>query len=159
MKIIPLTQGKRVIVDNEDHLFLNQYKWYAKKGYRTYYAARSTRKSKPFTIWMHRVIMNTKHDQEIDHINGNGLDNRKVNLRICNRQQNMQNSRKRGKFSSLHKGVSWNPTSKRWAATIGYNYKLLFISNHKTEKEAAKAYNKKAQKLYGKFACANKEIK
>jgi hypothetical protein len=94
MKKIPLTQGYFAIVDDSDFDMLNRVKWHANKGHNTFYAQRSVlqENGKWKNVQMHRVILGV-HDPKIqvDHINGDGLDNRRCNLRSCTRSENMQN--------------------------------------------------------------------
>lgn len=163
MKKIKLTQGKYALIDEEDFDLISQYKWYAKKIGNTFYAARAITvqgqnkhkniKRKQKTIIMHREIMKNKlkQNQEIDHINGNGLDNRKCNLRLCNRSENMMNQRIK-KGTSQYKGVRWD---KKWRAQITYNKKQKHLGFFNNEIDAAKAYDKKAKELFGEFAKLN----
>ena len=152
MKRIPLTQGKFAIVDNEDFEWLNQWKWFAKKGYSTFYAVRNISQS-PYLIRMHRQILGlTKGDgKETDHINHNGLDNRQDNLRLCTHTQQQQN-RQPQKVSSKFKGVGYHKKSEKWMARITYLSKRIYLGLFDTEKEAAKSYNKISNKLFGEFA-------
>lgn len=95
MKEIPLTQGMVAIVDDEDHLRLSKYKWYARRSINTFYARCSLRrikgKPRPYLI-MHRVILNAPAGLEVDHKDGNGLNNTRANLRLVTRRQNVINS-------------------------------------------------------------------
>jgi hypothetical protein len=155
MKFIKLTQGKETIVDDEDYENLNQWKWhYHNQGY----AKRTLKKKNKTTkIYMHRFIMNLNSNLTIDHINGNGLDNRKCNLRIANKSENSMNSNKQTKLtSSIYKGVTWHKQCKKWVAQIGHKRKHYSLGLYLTEKEAALAYNKKAKELFGEFALLNK---
>ncbi len=95
MKLIPLTQGKFAQVDDEDYDYLNQWKWYTTKNHKTFYAARHIRiNGKQKLIYMHRVIMNIIKGYKTDHIDHNGLNNQKYNLRICTCQENNRNRKK-----------------------------------------------------------------
>ena len=102
MKYIPLTQGKLAIVDDEDFEWLSQWKWHFN---RKKYAARTINHSGK--LYMHQVILNTPKGMLSDHRNGNGLDNRRKNLRACNVQQNKANSRLPKNNTSGFKGVYW----------------------------------------------------
>lgn len=163
MKEIELSQGYKALVDDIDFEHLNQFKWNVRIVSSTKYAKRSDRYSIPKTIQMHRIIMNCPKDMMVDHINGNGLDNRRENLRICTRSNNLMNSNKpKGKNTSKYKGVSKlnysNKKWKCWRAEIRINRKAIFLGTFKTQKEAALAYNEAAIKYFGKFAKLN-EVK
>ena len=155
---IALTRGKYAIVDPEDFERLNKHKWYASRTKNTYYACRSIQVARKRTIiHMHREIINPPKPMVVDHINHNGLDNRKANLRPATHQQNTFNRsytrKKRG--SSKYKGVSWTPHVKMWRVRIWLNYKRKSIGYCKDELEAAKAYDKAAKKYHGEFASLN----
>jgi HNH endonuclease/AP2 domain len=154
MKEIKLTQGKFAIVDDEDFERVNQYKWCFQQGY----ALRGQWiKGEKITkiIGLHRFIMNPKKDEFIDHINGNGLDNRKENLRIVTKQQNAFNSNKPITNTSGYKGVSFFRRDKKWRAVIKLNQKYVHIGYFDDKITAAKAYDKKAKELFGNFAKLN----
>ncbi len=154
MKKIPLTQGKFAIVDDEDYDWLMQWKWCAQKAGRTFYAVRSFRVAgKKIKVQMHRSILNVRKGLETDHINHNGLDNRKQNLRTCTRSQNGCNLSPRKGYTSRYKGVSWN--KGRWQASIKYKGKTINFSRHDSEIDAAKAYDVKAKEIQREFACLN----
>ncbi len=105
--------------------------------------------------FMHRKIINVPKDLQTDHINNNGLDNRKINLRLCTNSQNSQNRRHYTNKSSKYKGVSWHKFKKKWRAQIGLNKKRIHLGYFEAEKEAAKIYNKEAKELFGDFAYIN----
>jgi len=155
---IPLTQGKYAIVDPEDYERLAKYKWFAIRYERGYYAVRAARDSKgrQRNVRMHREIMGEPKGKIIDHINHNGLDNRKANLRFVTRQQNSWNKRKqRGGCSSKYKGVTWSKRSGKWQTRITYNGKSILIGYFDDEQAAAEAYDGKAAELYGEYAVLN----
>jgi len=102
---------------------------------------------------MHREILLVDGSQEIDHINGNSLDNRKANLRVCTHRQNTQNSGKREGCNSRFKGAYWNKNRGKWHARIGHRGKQIHLGYF--ESEAAKAYDEKAKELFGVFAHPN----
>lgn len=155
---IPLTQGKYAIVDPEDFERLNRYKWYASKWGNTFYAIRCAgpRRNLKY-IRMHREIISPPGHLVVDHINHNGLDNRKANLRPATRAQNNYNRLifKRKDSSSNYKGVAWKKDKKKWRAQIHFNGKCIFLGYFEDEKKAAKAYDKAAEKYYGQFAYLN----
>ena len=153
MKQIPLTQGKFAIVDDEDYEYLMQWKWCVvrhKKG-RWYASTHINNK----TIYMHRWLIQNKPGKFTDHRNGNGLDNRRVNLRSCSPSQNGHNSKCRAGGTSKFKGVSWDRRYSKWRASIGIKYKLYNLGRFVNEKDAAMAYNEKATKVFGEFAYLN----
>jgi len=159
MKKIKLTQGQYALVDDEDFEDLNKYKWIAQYSSctKTYYVKRHSHREcgKPKHLQMHRVIMNAKKGQVIDHINGNTLDNRKENLRIATYSQNRGNSKRYRNNTSGYKGVSWNKNRQRWEACIGYQNKYIYLGLYTTKEEAALAYNEAAKKYFGEFANLN----
>lgn len=156
MKRIPLTRGKFAIVDDEDYEWLNQWKWYAQKHHRTWYAKRAILKNgKLKTIYMHRQIVNAQKGQETDHKDGNGLHNQRSNLRFCTGSQNQMNKKMQKNCSSEFKGVYLGNRLKRWRARIFLNKKQFHLGYFDKEKDAAKAYNKVAKKYFGEFARLN----
>ncbi len=156
MKQIPLTQEKFALVDEADFEELSKYKWYVTKSHRDLYARRKVHKTNS-CIYMHRQILGlTKKDKmDTDHINHNTLDNRRCNLRICTRSQNNQNGIKQANCSSKLKGVSWYKRDKKWRAYITYYKQTIHLGYFDSEIEAAIAYNKKAEELFGEFARLN----
>lgn len=157
MRQIELTRGKYAQIDNEDYEYLSQFKWYAeKKKCGRYYARRSIiTKGVKKGAWMHREIMGPPREMSIDHINGDGLDNRRENLRTCTHQQNMCNRKSRKDSTSKYLGVSWEKSKKRWRAGIAANGKNKKLGRFKTELEAAIIYNIAARKYFGEFARPN----
>lgn len=89
------------------------------------------------TTFLHRMIMNPPNELFVDHINGNGLDNRRENLRIATKELNASNCRKRSGTRSIYRGVSAVSQSKNWAASVNYNKKLIYLGCFKTEEAAA----------------------
>jgi hypothetical protein len=154
---IPLTQGKYAIVDPEDFERLNKYKWYAARDTRTFYAHRKKRVGKKYvSIGMHRQILNPPGHLMVDHINHNGLDNRKANLRLATSAQNSYNRRQvRKDKSSKYIGVSWREWTKKWAVIICYKRKNIIIGYFEDEIQAAKEYDKAAKKYHKEFASLN----
>jgi hypothetical protein len=153
MKEIRLTKGKVAIVDDEDFEFLNRRMWqFTTGGYVTTTIRRiGCRK----TICMHRLVMNTPDGMDTDHINGNKLDNRKENLRICTTAENCQNQKIRTTNKSGYKGVFFCKYTNKWRAMIRTNYKLKNLGVFKTPEEAALAYDAEAIAKHGKFARTN----
>ena len=150
--LIPLTQGKFAIVDAEDYDRINQYQWYACKCKSTFYACR-TEGGK--TIRMHREIMRAPKGLICDHINHNGLDNHRSNLRLCTHAQNCYNQQASSSGTSIYKGVSWHKCRRKWSARIRCDRKFYNLGDYENEVEAAMVYDDKAVELFGEFACLN----
>lgn len=153
MKKIFLTQGKVALVDEGDYEYLNQWPWFYSAGYAVRNVANGKGKQK--AVLMHRVINNTPEKLHTDHINRDKLDNRKENLRSVTRSQNGMNRSRYKKSSSKYKGVCWHISNGKWVATIKCASSYMHIGTFIEEKEAAKAYNKKAKELFGEFANLN----
>lgn len=152
MKKIELTQNKYALVDDDDFQLVNAYKWRAYKTKHTYYALNNKR---PFL--MHRLIMGLQAGdrREVDHINHNGLDNRKSNLRVASRNQNNWNRKKQSGFTSQYKGVSRCSRANRYEVHIKIYGKAYRIGSFMDEIEAAKIYDRVALATFGDFACIN----
>jgi hypothetical protein len=157
-KLIPLTQGKHAIVDAGDYDKLIKLKWYYNKtGYaiNLKYIRGSGRKNQKQTcLYMHRLIVNPPDEMYTDHINGDKLDNRRCNLRICTNKENTRNKKKTC-GTSKYKGVSWDIKSSKWRASIAPNKICLYLGVFNTQEEAALAYNEAAIKYFGEFAKLN----
>lgn len=156
MKLIPLTQGKFAMVDDEDYAFLNHFKWFALKGPHTFYAARKiVRDGKRAVLFMHRVLCPSLLPRT-DHINGNGLDNVKSNLRPATPGMNKGNSFKwMPNASSKYKGIYWHKKKGSWIARIGTPPNRIVLGTFSDELEAVRAYDAAATKYYGAFARLN----
>ncbi len=136
MKKIELTQGKFALIDDEDYNQVVQDKWFAHFERGRFYAWRS-RHTKP--IRMHHIILGIPSPGlEIDHIDGNGLNNQKMNLRFVNRSQNNMNRSKKSNTSSRYKGVQWNAHKNKWYAELKYNNKRYCLGYFDSEINAAK---------------------
>lgn len=153
MKQIPLTQGKSALVDDQDYEELSKYKWFAQRNGYTFYGVRTQRVvGETHTVAMHREILSTPKDMQTDHINGNGLDNRRSNLRICTRSQNAMNRRA---LRGLYKGMGWDKREGGWRTAIQVKGKLLYLGHYFCLVKAAKVYDIAARKYYGEFARVN----
>lgn len=155
MKLVTLTQGQFAMVDDADFDRVNQFKWYARKSYNTFYATRniSLGAGRQSPRQLHQFIL--PGVKQIDHKDGNGLNNQKYNLRPATSIQNKRNCRKyRGDFSSKFKGVRKREYN-RWQARISIVGRLLNIGSFDSEEQAAKAYDTAAIKHFGEFAKLN----
>ena len=151
---IPLASGKSVIIDLDDYILVMNYKWWESKNKNLSYAYAND-KDRNY-ISMHRLLLGlTKGDGiKIDHINGNGLDNRKENLRFCTRSQNNMN-RKKARGVSKYKGVCRYESRDKWVAVVKVNGAAHNLGYFEREIDAAKAYNRGALKYHGEFAKLN----
>jgi len=156
---IRLSQGKYAIVDPDDYPRLSKHRWHAAKHARSFYAMRtqwSGKLKRTLTIMMHREIIDVPDGFVADHINHNGLDNRKANLRIATPADNARNARyPKINTSSKYRGVWYNPKKKKWRATIGINNKRKQVGYFNKEIDAARAYDEAAKKYHREFAVLN----
>lgn len=164
MKTIPIIPGTCVLVDDEDFGFLSQWKWYALRGNRTWYAIRTEFSAgKHTTIYMHRVIAGAKPGENVDHVDGNGCHNWRANLRVATARQNGRNrTHKQIGCSSKFKGVIREKRADKWrarirAGNIGPNglAKTISLGLFDSEIDAAYAYDSAARKYFGPFAALN----
>ena len=144
MQKIPLTQGKFAIVDNRDYEALIQHKWYAMRLRTYHWCAGRDRpradRSGPKTIYMHREILGAPEDLQVDHKNGNPLDNRRENLRLATPALNSRNYRRRTliRKHSLPMGV--DRRGRKFGATLGKNNRLVWLGLYDTPTAAHAAY-------------------
>lgn len=152
-KLIPLSQGKFAIVDEDNFDALSEHNWMYSHGY----AKRNFVKEngKKTTIYLHRVILGAEKGQIVDHKNGNPLDNRKTNIRICSQSENLFNKRIQSNNKSGYKGVAWNKEKKKWQAQARFCGKRYSIGYFQTKEEAAKAYNNTIIKISSEFSKPN----
>jgi len=150
MKEIPLTQGKVALVDDADYDALMVRSWCYSGGYA--WAKINGRKES-----MHRFLMNAPKGMDVDHINGNGCDNRRCNMRLATRTQNNHNRHRQTMPGSVsqYKGVYWDKTNGKWAAGVRINGKQHFLGYFVSEIDAARAYDSAAKQLTDGFATLN----
>lgn len=150
---IPLTRGQFALVDEEDYELVNKSSWSAECRGRTSYAVG---KRGGRTICLHRMVLNAPDGSDVDHINGDGLDCRRSNLRCSTHQENCFNARKRSSpTSSQYKGVSWHRRSGKWSAQICVHGSKVHLGLYATEIDAAEAYDAAAVLHFGEFARLN----
>jgi len=147
---------KFALVDDDDYEVLSKFKWqgHTNKAGATYASSLYGRHWKRSRLLMHRVITDCPKGKDVDHKNHDTLDNRKANLRVCTRSQNIAN-RQKGSGRSQFKGVHWSRKENRWVASIKVLQKLIYLGQFKSELEAAKIYDTAARKHFGEFACTN----
>jgi hypothetical protein len=155
---IPLSRGLFAIVDFDDFKTISRFKWCVQdtRGNKKFYAKRSIRFGGGHSRveMMHRIILGVGPDKIVDHINGNGLDNRRINLRVCSISQNLMNTDKKRGCSSKYKGV-YRHSPSAWTAYIGSKKNTIFLGCFKDEREAATAYDVVAKNKFGEFARLN----
>lgn len=155
MAIIHLTKGKSTIVDDADYEWLSQWKWFA-LGDGRYAVSRpwDTQSKRQQSVYMHRLILDAPSHLEVDHINGDGLDNRRCNLRLCDASSNRVNAGLTTRNTSGFKGVHPRPYG-RWGAHIRFRNVPLHIGTFATPEAAARAYDAVAKTIHGQFAKIN----
>jgi hypothetical protein len=144
---IPLTRGMWATIDLADFERVRTFKWQPHKEGRTWYARNSTSS----TTSMHRVIMQATTGQFIDHIDGDGLNNRRSNLRFATLSQNQGNRRLSKNNKSGYKGVSWNNHSRKWLAQIVIQNKNIYLGLFDSIEDARVAYAEAAKRYFGDF--------
>lgn len=158
MQTIPLTLGQVAFVDDDDFEAVSRFKWRAIKRKRQFYAGRKIPKA--FGIasghfqFLHQFLM--PGVAQIDHRDGNGLNNQRRNLRAATTQQNQRGFRRKAfSTTSRFRGVSWHTRDKKWQAQIGVNGKSLFLGHFDSETDAALAYDVAARRYFKDFASPN----
>jgi hypothetical protein len=156
MKEIPLTKGYVAIVDDEDYEELMRFPWHVGsiRDHGPYAQRHGYGPGEKRTVSMHRAIMHAPPHVMVDHRNGNGLDNRKANLRFCTNSENQRN-RRQCYGVSIYKGVVFNKKANKWAARIKHNGVNIWLGCFESEIQAAYAYDDAAHRLFGVFACCN----
>lgn len=157
MREIKLTMGLAALVDDCDYDYLNKFKWCAHRSGGNIYAERWI-KGENRHIKMHREILGPPDGMDIDHANHNTLDNRRCNIRICTRSQNIANTehvKKLLRKTSRYRGVSKVANYNKWKATGYYMNKSIYLGSYQNEMDAAIAYNNFMIKTFGEFAILN----
>jgi hypothetical protein len=147
---IPLTKGKLALIDKINYPLVSKYKWFT-HGNR--YAATYINNK---LFLMHRLLLKATKGMIVDHINSDGFDNRKNNLRICTQSQNLANRNKQNNNTSGYKGVYWQKSVKKWSAHIMVNQKYINLGTYVNILDAVKAYNYAAKEYFGEYARINK---
>lgn len=158
---IVLTQNMVALIDDDDYDLVAKYTWHYhpdkqhKKGRAATWVCLGNKKKR--RIYLHRLILNAPSDKWVDHSDGNPLNNRRANLRLCNPAENARNAKAKKSLvaRSPYKGVSWLAKNRRWAARITVNRKMIFLGTYLTDTEAALAYDQAAPLYHGAFARLN----
>lgn len=149
---IPLSQGKFSIIDDADEAFVNLFKWSFTSVGRGYAVRRVLKPDGRATHQLlHRYLLDPSTGFEVDHIDGDSLNNCRANLRVCTHKQNRANTRKHKDNTSGFKGVCWSKAAQKWSAKLRNKHLGLFG----TKEEAALAYDQAAIRECGEFAHTN----
>ena len=155
MKQFQLNQNKILLIDDEDFDKVSKYHWYFTGRYVKGYLLHKKFKGQT-RVAIHRMVLNAKQGQEIDHIDGNILNNQKGNLRFVSHSENMANRKILAKNNkSGYKGVYLHTRAKKWVAKIRKDNVNIYLGIFNDKKEAAKIYNINAKKYFGEFAKLN----
>jgi len=152
MKEIPLISGGVAIIDDGDAEIVAPFRWTQAKSRRGLTYARSTCHRNG--VRMHRLILGAKLDEQVDHDNGNGLDNRRENIRIATPSKQAMNRRRKENAAGPYKGVTQHVGGK-WQAHIQKDGRLARIGLFSTAEEAARAYDRMARLVHGEYARIN----
>lgn len=149
MKEIQLTRGRVTLVDDVDYEKVAQFKWcYMTAGY----AARSVaRGEKRWLVYLHRFILDAPEGVYVDHIDGDKLNNRRSNIRLCTQSENKMNSGKYANNTSGHAGVAFDKSTGSWKAYINVDKKLKHLGRFPTKEEAVKCRKAAEEKFFGDF--------
>lgn len=153
---IKLTKGYFVSFDKNDYPLIKPFKWHACVGIRGHVYAKTNIRvdGKQKKLAMHRLIIGATSEQNVDHKDGDTLNNSRNNLRICSQRENVMNTRAR-RASGL-KGAYFVKRLNKYQAMISANKKQIYLGLYLTEVEAARAYNLAAKRYHGDFARLNK---
>lgn len=152
---IPLSKGQFSLIDDKDFELVSQFRWILVRGGKGFYAVTASGpKGKPISL--HRLLVDPDQENEVDHASGDGLDNRRSNLRECTHKQNLRNRKKQPNTTSRFKGVSL--TSGKWVAQIEQNGEQMRLGRFKSEFKAARAYDTAARVFFGSFARTNASL-
>lgn len=156
LKKLVLTKGKAALIDDADYERASQFKWQAvyKKGW---YASRRPYidGKQPKEILLHRYILDAPDEMQVDHIDGDGLNCTRANMRLCTLAENTRNRKRPVTNTSGYKGVSWHKLRGKWRAEIGVNGRNKHLGLFESKDAAALAYNGAALEHYGEFARLN----
>ena len=146
---VDLTNGGFALVDDDDLDLLDGVSWRHVREGLSIYAIAGRR------LRMHRLILDAPDGVMVDHRNGNGLDNRRSNLRLCTNSQNQANRQKRSSGSAPYRGVTWHKQAGKWQAAVKVGGKNLYLGLFHSAEAAGRAYDAMALEHFGEFAVLN----
>ena len=146
---IPLTQGREAIIDAADVPLVRDMHWRVQKSNHTAYAKATPASRK--SVLLHRLLIGALPGQIVDHANGDGLDNRRANIRLATYAENLRNCRRPLTNRSGVKGVHWASRNKKWMAQIKKDGKSTYLGLYSSKEEAGAAYAKASAELHGEF--------
>jgi len=150
---VPLTKGHVAVIDAADVPQVEKFLWCAHVCRHAVYALRGYEvKGKTKLVMMHRELIGAPHGRLVDHVDGNGLNNRRANLRLASNSENTRNSKKRIDNKSGYKGVCWDELQRKWRASIRLNGRQTYLGLYASPQEAHNAYREAATREYGEFA-------
>lgn len=153
---VALTRGMVALIDESDMPLVSGRRWQAVPGRNTWYARSATSCNGAFVgLRMHRVILSAPAGLEVDHINGNGLDNRRINLRLADRTLQRLNQKIRSDNQSGFTGVYRCKTTGRWAARLDVAGETFWLGRHDTPEEAARAYARRLAEIVRGYEVAS----
>lgn len=147
--------GLFAIIDAEDAERIAGYRWRAERGKHTVYAVANVERGSRKTVKLHRLILDAPSGVEVDHVNRQGLDCRRQNLRLATHQDNQRNRAKQLGNSSRYKGVGWHKATRSWRARIKVDNRTEELGGFSDEEAAARAYDRRARVAFGEFAVLN----
>jgi hypothetical protein len=155
MALVELTQGKVAVIDTADISLIREYKWSAHHNFRRAHVWYAITQVRCQTVSMHRLILNAPSDLKVDHKDGDGLNNRRSNIRLVTDAQNCFNRTLRRDNQSGFKGVSFHARTGKWNTRIQRNGRQQSLGLFDSPEDAARAYDSAALELFGEFARPN----
>lgn len=155
MQIIKISQGYECTIDDEDFQFINSHKWKVLRSRKRIYASYSYGEKGNKSMLMHRLILDAKKGEYVDHINGNTLDNRRENLRLCTNSENLGNRGKQTNNTTGYKGVYKTESPLYYRCAIRKDNMVYCLGTLKDKEKCAKLYDAASLHFYGEFAYLN----